>query len=81
MKKIIITGSHLKREFFIWLLSFIAAIILNIYAIVNYETSWVELYSQIGYVVMISIMLYIASWGIRGFFLLVKNLISKRDEK
>jgi hypothetical protein len=49
MKKIIITGKHLKREFFIWLLSFIAAFILNVYAIAKYETSWIELYSQINY--------------------------------
>lgn len=80
MKKIIITGSHLKREFFIWLLSFIAAFILNVYAIAKYETSWTELYSQIGYIVMISIMIYVALLGFRGLFLLIKNLLRKRQE-
>jgi hypothetical protein len=80
MKKIIITGKHLKREFFIWLLSFIAAFILNVYAIAKYETSWIELYSQIGYIAMISIMLYIASWAFRVLFFLVKYLLRKRQE-
>jgi hypothetical protein len=78
MKKIIITGNHLKRGFFIWFLSFIVAVVINIYSIVKYDTSWTELYSQIGFVVMISVMIYIVVLVFRGLFFLLDFILRKR---
>ncbi|HKK81674.1 MAG TPA: hypothetical protein VJ909_05460 [Prolixibacteraceae bacterium] len=78
MKNIIITGSQLKREFFIWFVSFIVAVAVNVYSIIKYDTSWTELYTHLGYVVMISIMLYVALWALRGVFLLVRKIARKK---
>jgi hypothetical protein len=78
MKNIVITPRQLRREFFIWLLCFTAAIGLNIYSIIYYNTNWSELYSQIGYVFAISIAIYLILWVFRGLFLLMKYFSRKR---
>ena len=77
MKNIVITPQIIKRELLIWLFCLIIAIGMNIYAIVIYETSWSELYSQLGYVVAVSIVLYLIQWIFRGLFRLVKRLSGK----
>jgi len=79
MKNIIITPNQLKREFLIWLLCLIAAIGLNIYSIIYYNTSWSELYTHIGYVFAISIVVYLILWVFRGLFLLVRYF-SRKDK-
>lgn len=78
MKNIVITPRQLRRELFIWLFCLIAAIGLNIYSIIHYNTNWSELYSQIGYVFVISIAIYLILWVFRGLFLLVKYFSRKR---
>ncbi|WP_010665216.1 hypothetical protein [Marinilabilia salmonicolor] len=74
MKNIIITPRKLKREIFIWLLCLVAAIGLNVYSIIYYNTSWSELYTHLGYVVVISIVIYLILWVFRGLFLLLRKL-------
>jgi TRAP-type C4-dicarboxylate transport system permease small subunit len=74
MKDIIITPRKLKRELFIWLLCLVAAIGLNVYSIIYYNTNWSELYTHLGYVVAISIVIYLILWVFRGLFLLVRKL-------
>lgn len=74
MKDIIITPRKLKREFFIWLLCLVAAIGLNIYSIIYYDTSWSELYTHLGYVVAISIGIYLILYVFRALFLLLRKL-------
>jgi len=59
MKEIIITPKQLKKELLYWLLAFGLANILNIYSIIKYETSWMELITQIGYVFVLSIIIYL----------------------
>ncbi|SFE05898.1 hypothetical protein [Thermophagus xiamenensis] len=72
MKNIIITPRQIKRELIIWLLCLIIAIGLNVYAIIIYSTSWSELYSQAGYVVVLSFFLYVILWIFRGLFRLIR---------
>ena len=52
MKDIIITSQKLKRERNIYLLSFILAFIVNVIAIIVYSRPWIEVISQIGYVIV-----------------------------
>lgn len=59
MKDIIITSKIIKREIYVWLCALIAAQLMNVYAIVKFETQWRELYSQLGYILMLSIVLYL----------------------
>ena len=77
MNNIVITPKQVKRELLIWLACLIVAIGLNIYAIADYQTSWIELVSQFGYVLFISILLYLIAWIFRGLFRLGKRLAGK----
>ena len=75
MKNIIITPKRIKTELFILLALLIIAELINVYAIAKFQTSWQELYSQMGYVVTIAILLYVVLLIIRGLVYLVKRII------
>ncbi|MDR2885989.1 MAG: hypothetical protein LBU95_04335 [Rikenellaceae bacterium] len=62
MKDTVITAAAKRRELWILLWCFVAANLLNIYAIASHGTRWVELFSQIGYVACITGMLYCLTW-------------------
>lgn len=59
MKDIIITSKKLKQERNIFLLSFLLAFIINVIAIIIYSRPWIEIISQIGYVIVISFFFYL----------------------
>ena len=65
MKDIIITSKRLNKEIRILLTCFIVSFILNILSIIIYKTPWVEMFSQIGYVVVISFILFLIVTFIR----------------
>ena len=52
MKDIIITSKKLKQERNIFLLSFLLAFIINVIAIIIYSRPWIEIISQIVYVIV-----------------------------
>lgn len=81
MKNIVITPKDLKRELITWLFCLLIAFGMNIYAILFYETSWSELYSQAGYVVVVSIVLYLILWLFRGLFHLIRYLAGKNNSR
>ncbi|MDI6400627.1 hypothetical protein QLX67_01380 [Balneolaceae bacterium ANBcel3] len=60
MKDIIIKASRIKREVFLWFLIFLAANILNVYAIIRYSGEWSELVTQLHIIVLLSVALYLA---------------------
>ncbi len=72
MKPIIITSKSIKKEFYIWLVLFVCATLLNVYSIVKYHTNWSELYSQLGYVLAISIVFYVVIGVVRVLMQSVK---------
>ena len=80
MKNIVITPKQIKRELIIWGICLIIAIGLNVYSIISYNTSWSELYSQGGYVIVLSIVLYAILWIFRGIFLLVRYFARKNEK-
>ena len=49
---------HPRREFIIWLIAFLFSNLLNVYGIIHYKTSWKELFTQLGYVFVLSLFLY-----------------------
>jgi hypothetical protein len=49
---------HPRREFIIWLIAFILSNLLNVYGIIHYKTRWIELITQLGYVFVLSLLLY-----------------------
>ena len=66
MKDIFITSKKLKQERNIFLLSFLLAFIINVIAIIIYSRPWIEIISQIGYVIVISFFIYLILWIPRG---------------
>lgn len=65
MKDTVITAKAKRRE--LWLLGgcFAAACLVNAAAIVRYGTHWSELFTQIGYVVCLTAVLYLLAWAVR----------------
>lgn len=77
MKKIVIKKKTQLREIYIWLVLFIFSFFLNILAIIIYDASWWEILSEIHYVILLSVILYLVSVLIRTFFILTRNFIHK----
>lgn len=78
MKDIIIKSGSLKKELYILLICFGVAYILNIVSIIIYKTSWKELITSIGYVIVITFVLYFLAAIIRGIVKLIGLLFKKR---
>lgn len=74
MKDIIITSKKLKQERNIFLLSFLLAFIINVIAIIIYSRPWIEIISQIGYVIVISFFFYLILWIPRGILIFLSHL-------
>lgn len=75
MKDIIITSQKIRRERNIYLVCFLLAFVINIAAIVAYTRPWIETFTQLGYVFVISLFIYFIQWiprilfiGLRYFF-------------
>jgi ABC-type Na+ efflux pump permease subunit len=66
---------HPRREFIIWLIAFLFSNLLNAYGIIHYKTSWIELLTQLGYVFILSLLLYFLVALIR----LIVDIIRKRN--
>ncbi len=71
MKDITITGRVVKREL-AWIIGcFLVAFFVNVYAVVTYDRPAIELFSQLGFVVVIAAVFYIATSLLRAILLLV----------
>ena len=54
-----ISSSTIKREVWIAAGCFIAASLVNVVAIICYKGNWTEAFTQIGYVIVLSIIIYV----------------------
>ena len=67
MKDITIPGRILKRELIILGCLFIAAWLVDVYAVLKFHGHWTELFTQVGFVLAITAILYLIRlllWGI-----------------
>lgn len=74
----VITGRQKVREIIIFLACFAAAFIVNIYSIIRFSTPWTEIFTQIGFVCIITGILYVLVWIIRIIVLLVSKFVRKK---
>lgn len=79
MKDIIITSKKLKQERNIYFISFLLAFAINVIAIIVYSRPWIEIISQIGYVIVISLSIYLLLWIPRGILILLINLFRRKE--
>jgi len=78
MKDIIITSKQIKKELYILLGSFIFAFLLNIVAVAIYKTPWVEIFTQFGYVVVITVVTYLLIGLVRFIISLIRKLFTRK---
>lgn len=74
MTDTVISARAKRRELWILISCFVVANIVNLYAIIHFHTSWREILTQLGYVVVITFLLYITTLVVR---LLIRLLTGK----
>ncbi|MFA9390098.1 MAG: hypothetical protein ACERKD_09840 [Prolixibacteraceae bacterium] len=74
MKDLLIKSKRLKKEAIYFGSAFGIAFLLNVVSIIRFKTNWSELYTQLGYVFMIAVILYTLSIIIRVAIKAVKSL-------
>ena len=78
MKDTLITAKQKKTELITLLVCFILANLLNAYAIIAYDTYFKELFTQLGYVLIFSIGLYLLWTFLRIIYFLIKKLFKTK---
>ena len=79
MKDIVIKSGTVKRELFVFLVCFVFAFLMNVYAINLAGTPWREMFTQLGYVIVIALTVYLLLALIRlVVYLLIKPFQRKR---
>ena len=75
MKDLTIKAKQIKKELIILLVCLLAALGLNIYSIIKYNTDWSELIGQLHIVILVALLLYVLvgmfrlfAWGINRLF-------------
>lgn len=82
MKDLVITAKKLRKEILILAVCFIAAFIINIVSIIIYKTPWYEIFTQIGYILVITLLFYIFAIVLRLIIFFIRKLVVsiKRDK-
>ena len=77
MKDTVITARTKKRELWILLACFVVANITNWVAIIRFSAPWYEVFTQIGYVVVTSLVIYALIAVLRIAFKIYKLITRK----
>ena len=77
MKDTIITAQVKKRELWILLACFVVANVTNWVAIIRFSAPWYEVFTQIGYVVVTSLVIYALIAVLRIAFKVYKLITRK----
>ncbi len=78
VKDTVITASEKRREILLALGCFIAAFLVNVYAIIRFGTPWTEMFTQIGYVIVLSVAIYAIVWAVRLCIMFLKSVFRSR---
>jgi cytochrome b len=79
MKDTVITARRKKIELITLLVCFVVANAFNLYAIIAHNTSYLELLTALGYVLLFTLALYVAWSAVRLLFYGLKRLFSKNQ--
>ena len=77
MKDTIISAAVKRRELKILLVCFILANVVNWVAIIKFGTPWYEIFTQIGYVVVSSLLIYGLLLLVRIAYKILRRLSAK----
>ena len=74
MKDTVITAQAKKRELWILLACFVVANIANWVAIIRFSAPWYEVFTQIGYVLFTTVVIYALTALVRVAWRILKHL-------
>lgn len=74
MKDTIITAQFKRRELWILLACFVVANIANWVAIIRFSAPWYEVFTQIGYVLFTTVVIYALTALVRVAWRILKHL-------
>ena len=78
MKDRILTAKRQIKELRILLLCIVFTFLLNIVAVIIYKTPWIEILTEIEYVVAIALVLYLIILLFRMIIFSIKTLLGRR---
>ena len=78
MKDLVISARRIRREIRFAAAAFIVAFLTNLYAVVRFDRPWYELFTQMGYVVVITAVIYLLLWIPRLLAALVSSMGGRR---
>lgn len=76
-----ISVADVVRECVVFGVCLLVAIAMNAYSIVHYQTEWSELYTELGFVVTLAVILYAARCVAKALILVVWKLAKKLRHK
>jgi hypothetical protein len=77
MKDTIISVATKRRELWVLLGCFVAANITNIAAIIRFASPWYEVFTQVGYVLFLTCVLYLLLAVVRVAWRVCKHLLRR----
>lgn len=80
MKDTVITAAVKRRELWIWLICFIVANVVNVISIICFATPWYEIFTQLGYVTVLSVSLYLLTVAARLIWFVVRRFMSSEGK-
>lgn len=78
MKEILLTVKRQKTEIRLFGVCLLAAFLMNVCAIIAFGTEWKELYTQLLWVLSISVFFYVLLLVFRLLYWVVRNWIRKK---
>lgn len=81
MKDIVFTKERQKKELLIFGVCFAIGFLMNLLSIIIYKTPWHEIFTQLGYVFVIAITLYIILSVVRGVIKLIRSVRKKNQHE
>jgi hypothetical protein len=73
----IITAESKKKETRIFIYCMLIAFLFNVAGIIIYKSRWTELFSSLGYVLIIGIFFYLVALLVRLLIILIKWIFKK----
>ena len=77
MKDIVIKASRIRRELWVALGCFLTSFAVNAGAVIAYAKPWYELFTQIGYVCIIALAIWIVLLVLRVLYVIIKKIIKR----
>ena len=81
MKDIVITGNTFRRELLVLAGCFGFAVLFDLFSIIKYHRPFVELFQTIGYIITITVVIYLILAVLRLIVWGVKVLVKKVSTK